>query len=154
MNKYKFFYNGIFSQWHKSSFEIDNIQYNCAEQYMMHQKAMLFGDFEIAEKIMNEEHPRDQKALGRKVKNFDVNVWNEKAKDIVYKGNYAKFKKDPLLLSALLETSGTLVEASPYDCVWGIGLSMNDERIHDPKNWLGTNWLGEVLTKLRDSFKS
>lgn len=154
-NQYVFFYGGPFSQWLGCDFKVDGVTYNCAEQYMMHQKALTFGDTEIAAQIMRERHPRDQKALGRKVRNFDAKKWNEVARDIVYKGNYAKFQQNKGLLYALNETKGKLlVEASPTDKIWGIGLSTDDERRHDPANWRGTNWLGEVITKVREDLEA
>lgn len=121
----------------------------------MHKKALLFNDQEIAKQIMSKEHPRNQKALGRQVRNFDVDIWNRYARDIVYQGNYAKFQQNPNLLDKLFETKDSiLVEASPVDKIWGIGISMTDERRYDANNWLGTNWLGQVLTKVRDDLKS
>jgi ribA/ribD-fused uncharacterized protein len=153
-NKYYFFYKTRhpFSNWHPCKFEDEQgNEYNCSEQYMMAQKALLFGDKEIFEEIMEEPSPKFQKELGRKVKGFDSKIWNDNAKKIVYDGCKLKFEQNPNLLNELLNTNGKyLVEASPYDKVWGIGLGEDDPLIYDPKNWKGTNWLGEVLTKLRD----
>ncbi|BCO16270.1 NADAR family protein_gp217 [Bacillus phage vB_BceM_WH1] len=147
---YTFFWGGIFSQWHKSKFEVDGITFNCAEQYMMYQKALLFGDEEVAKKILTKSNPRDQKDLGRKVKGFVEETWNKHAKEIVYKGNYAKFTQNPELLKGLKATGQTLlVEASPHDDIWGIGLDEKTARKTPEKDWKGTNWLGEVLTNLR-----
>jgi ribA/ribD-fused uncharacterized protein len=154
--KFTFFYRSAspFSQWYSGFFEADGIAYNCAEQYMMHQKAVLFGDAEMAEKILQAKTPSEQKALGRKVRNFDAQVWNENAKKLVYQGNYAKFKNNPKLLEVLMATDGTtLVEASPTDKIWGIGLDENDARAYSRETWQGTNWLGEVLTQLREDLK-
>jgi ribA/ribD-fused uncharacterized protein len=118
---------------------------------MMYHKAKLFGDTVIASEILKTTDPGEQKALGRKVKDFDPIIWEKNAKQIVYDGCKLKFTQNHKLLNVLLQTKGTLlVEASPYDKVWGIGLGEDDPLIHDPKNWKGTNWLGEVLTKLRD----
>jgi ribA/ribD-fused uncharacterized protein len=104
-------------------------------------------------KIMAATHPREQKALGREVKNFDKAKWDAVARDIVYKGNEAKFSQNADYMAALMATKGTvLVEASPTDDIWGIKIGLDDARKADPKNWKGTNWLGEVLTKLRDNF--
>jgi len=152
--KFTFFYKTRhpFSNWHPCQFKDDEgNEYNCSEQYMMAQKAKMFCDQEILELIMEAKHPRDQKSLGRKVRGFNSDAWTANAKQLVYDGCYLKFTQNPSLLKTLLETKGTLlVEASPYDKIWGIGLGEDDPRIHDPKNWQGTNWLGEVLTKLRD----
>jgi ribA/ribD-fused uncharacterized protein len=153
-NKYTFFYKTRhpFSNWHPCSFEDkEGNQYSCSEQYMMAQKALLFGDKEIFEEIMDEPNPKFQKELGRKVKGFDSKIWNDNAKRIVYEGCKLKFEQNEKLLKVLLDTKGTfLVEASPYDRIWGIGLGEDDPAIHDPANWNGLNWLGEVLTDLRD----
>jgi ribA/ribD-fused uncharacterized protein len=152
--QYYFFYKTRhpFSNWHPCTFEDEQgNEYNCSEQYMMAQKALLFGDKEIFEKIMGTPDPRTQKELGRAVKGFNSKIWEENAKRIVYDGCKLKFEQNPKLLNELLNTNGReLVEASPYDRVWGIGLAEDDPRIHDPKNWQGTNWLGEVLTQLRE----
>lgn len=155
MNKqYTFFYKtrSPFSNWHPAIFEDeDGVEYNCTEQYMMYQKAKLFGDHETATEILDAMDPREQKALGRKVKGFVSSIWEANAKSIVYDGCKLKFTQNPHLLQKLFDTEGTLlVEASPYDKIWGIGLGEDDPRIHDPKNWQGTNWLGEILTRLRD----
>lgn len=151
--QFTFFYKSDhpFSQWYMSDFEIDGIQFNCAEQYMMYAKAQLFADQEMSEKILGAEHPRKHKAYGRLVKGFDSATWNDEAKDIVYKANYAKFTQNPNLQKFLLKTAGTtLVEASRSDAIWGIGLGEEDPARFDRNQWQGKNWLGQVLTKLRD----
>ena len=149
--KFTCFWNGPFSQWCDAEFEVDGIKYNCAEQYMMAEKARLFEDQDTLEKIMASKFPREQKKLGRAVKNFDEDKWNNVAKDVVYKGSYAKFTQNKRLMDRLIETKGTtLVEASPYDRIWGIGLGEFDPNAYDRSKWQGKNWLGEVLTKLRE----
>jgi len=156
MNEEKFtlFYGGPFSQWFISDFEVDDVTYNCAEQYMMAMKANMFTDFDTYYKIMEATNPKEQKALGRKVKNFNENAWNKKAKLIVYNGNYSKFTQNSMLRSTLLSTKGTtLVEASPYDAIWGIKLNAKDPRCLSRDTWKGTNWLGEILTKVRDELE-
>ncbi len=121
----------------------------------MHQKAIVFGDTEIAEKILKARTPREQKALGRKVRNFDTQVWNDVAKKVVYTANYAKFTQNKKLLDELTATDGTtLVEASPTDTIWGIGLDAQDALAYSRETWRGTNWLGEVLTQLREDLKA
>lgn len=149
--KFTFFYGGPFSQWHKSTFFIDGIAYSHAEQYMMAEKARLFGDIESLNKIMSSKDPKEQKSLGKNVKPYDDNKWNSVAKQVVYKGNMAKFTQNENLKKILLDTEGTtLVEASPVDRKYGVGLAENDPLIQDRKNWRGTNWLGEVLTQVRE----
>lgn len=152
--KYTFFYKTRhpFSNWHPCRFtDPDGIKYNCSEQYMMAEKAKLFEDEVIREMILESGDPRDQKDLGRRIADFDTTVWSLNAKEIMYKGLYLKFTQNEKLLAALMETRGTLiVEAAKDDKIWGIGLGEDDPKIHDRKNWQGTNWLGEVLTQLRD----
>lgn len=140
-----------FSQWHRVQFEVKGHRFVCAEQYMMHGKAVLFGDAEVASRILASASPKTHKALGRKVQNFDDAVWKRERERIVYEGNHAKFTQNPELLKLLLATAGTeLVEASPMDRIWGVGLSAEDPRIQDPSRWRGQNLLGQVLTRLRE----
>lgn len=156
MHKFTFFWqqSSPFSQWHLAKFTLAGYTYNCCEQYMMHQKALLFGDEDIAKKVMLALEPKNHKRFGRLVKGFDKEVWEANAKRIVYEANHAKFTQNAHLLKQLMKTKGTtLVEASPHDTIWGVGLSANDPRIQDPSKWLGTNWLGEVLTQLRNDLQ-
>lgn len=150
-NNYVFFWGGCFSQWYPSKFVIDNVEYCCAEQYMMAKKALLFEDIDSFNKIMSTKNPRKQKEFGRAVKNFDVEKWNAVCRDYVYDGNYAKFTQNSALLRELLSYKTEIfVEASPEDKLYGIGLSADDPRSWDKKTWLGSNWLGETITKVRD----
>ena len=145
-----FFWHGWPSQWHPSTFEIGGITYSCCEQYMMAEKARLFGDEATLEKIMATASPKEQKALGREVSPFDGAKWTRVCRDIVYRGNLAKFSQNADLLAQLLATGDKiLVEASPTDLVWGIGLAAKDEKATDPSQWRGKNWLGEALIQVR-----
>jgi ribA/ribD-fused uncharacterized protein len=149
--EFTFFWHGILSQWHKCRFVIGGVEYNCAEQFMMAEKARIFNDPDSLREIMRAKDPADQKRLGRNVKNFIKDKWEKVARGAVYQSNYAKFKQNKDLRDALFTTKGTtLVEASPYDQIWGIGLKMNDERALSRKTWKGKNWLGEVLTQVRE----
>jgi ribA/ribD-fused uncharacterized protein len=140
-----------FSQWYPCTFTVGENTFSCAEQFMMHGKAMLFRDTESAAKILAAAHPRQHKALGRKVTPFDDAVWKRERVAIVRAGSHAKFTQNADLLEKLLATAGTtLVEASPYDKIWGIGLAASDERAQDPAQWKGQNLLGKILTELRD----
>jgi len=140
-----------FSQWHPSEFLVEGARFLCAEQYMMHGKARLFGDAEVAAEILAARTPKQHKALGRKVRGFDGSRWEQERERIVYEGNHAKFTQNPALLTVLLATVGTeLVEASPLDRIWGVGLGAEDPRIQDPSTWRGLNLLGKVLTRLRE----
>lgn len=153
--KFFYFWSGPFSQWAKSPFVINGEKYNCAEQYMMAEKARVFKDWATEQKIMSADTPDLQKSLGRMVRPFDEQVWFSVAKRIVYTGNYFKFTQNKKYFDELLDTDGyTLVEASPVDRLWGIGLAENDERARSRDTWQGKNWLGEILTNLREDLKN
>ena len=142
------------SQWYNCMFEIDGIKYYTAEQYMMSQKALAFNDKETYSKIMEEKEPREYKKLGRQVKNFDSTIWDKKKFEAVIKGNIAKFSQNEKLKEFLLNTQEKiLVEASPYDKIWGIGMDENDKDILDPSKWKGENLLGKALMKVREIIK-
>jgi ribA/ribD-fused uncharacterized protein len=148
---YVFFWGGICSQWYASEFKIDGQKYSCAEQYMMYKKALLFEDEEVANAIMRTQNPREQKALGRKVRGFDKDKWEEVCREYVYEANYAKFTQNPKLLEELMSYGDReIVEASPEDKIWGIGLHETDERVHDKSQWQGTNWLGEAIMRAKE----
>ena len=150
MSKFVFFWGGPFSQWAYSPFEINGRRFVTAEQWMMWNKAMMFGDTEIADKILATDDPREQKKLGRKVQGFDDKIWMEMAYQFVVQGNRAKFTQNEKFRDALKTTIGkVLVEASPYDKRWGIGLAETAPGINDPANWKGENLLGEAITEVR-----
>ena len=139
-----------FSQWFPVGFTIDKIYYKTAEHYMMAEKARLF-DASMIESILKASTPNEVKKLGRKVKNFDDKIWNEEAFGAVVRGNMAKFSQNYKLKSFLLSTKNKiLVEASPYDKVWGIGMIAEDERAINPIKWDGKNKLGFALMVVRD----
>lgn len=156
-NRFYYFYETKhpFSQWYKCKFELNGCKFSSAEQFMMYSKANLFNDSESAKMILSTSNTRKQKEIGRKVKGFNKEKWNKKALEIVYEGNYEKFNQNEELKKVLLSTKGhMIVEASPYDKIWGIGLSEEDSQISNILNWQGTNWLGIVLTELRQEFLS
>lgn len=155
--KFTFFFHqsSPFSQWYICEFEENGIIFNCMEQYMMFHKAILFGNYDVALRIKNIKYnPREYKRIGRKeIKNFNSKIWDINKRLIVTKGNILKFSQNPKLKIELLSTKDTtLVEASPYDKIWGCGLSQEDSRIHNPRNWTGQNLLGDILTEIRDGF--
>mgnify|MGYP002634293050 CR=1 FL=1 len=138
------------SQWFEAPFIIDGEDYPTAEHYMMASKAALFGDDALLETILDSETPGEAKALGRKVRGFDHGVWEAHRIEIVVAGNVAKFSQNPGLLSFLLNTrERVLVEASPKDRIWGIGLSEHDEDAYQPQQWRGLNLLGFALMEAR-----
>jgi ribA/ribD-fused uncharacterized protein len=149
---YEFFYasKSPFSQWHRCEFsDLSGVRFSSAEQYMMYQKAMLFGDRDSAKKILATDNQCDIKALGRKIKNFDEARWVANRETIVIAGNVLKFSQNRLLLDRLLATgSKFMVEASPYDNIWGIGMS-RERAIITPVHLWGTNLLGKCLNQVR-----
>ena len=153
---YLFFYghqpntpHGYLSQWYPCAFKDDEGHSFCsAEQFMMYQKAMLFKDAEIAKKVLRSKVQKTIKGLGRQVKGFDEKTWATKREEIVFNGNYYKFTQNKGLLRALLGIPiGTVfVEASPTDCIWGIGFS-SAMALNNKNKW-GLNLLGKALTQL------
>lgn len=121
----------------------------------MAKKALLFSYFDSYRAIMLETKPSYQKALGKKVKGFDKEIWETYCRKYVYDGNYAKFTQNPKMKLELLATGDKeIVEASPEDVIWGIGLGENNPLAWDKATWKGTNWLGiavmQVRTKVRE----
>ena len=144
-----------FSQWYPAPFTVDGVEYKTAEHWMMAQKALLFDDEKSFDKIIASKTPAEAKKLGRLVLRFDEIVWNAKGFDIVKQGNIHKFNQHPAFAEYLLGTGEkVLVEASPVDTIWGIGLSMESEYIKNIYSWRGLNLLGFVLMEVRDFLKS
>jgi hypothetical protein len=154
-NGYVLFWGGWPSQWHPSNFEIEKVRYNCAEQYMMAEKARLFGDQSSLKKIMASRSPKDQKQFGRNVAGFVEQKWTSVCRDVVYRGNLAKFFQNEDLRQILLSTgTTTIVEASPHDKIWGIGLDRHDPDAMRPSKWKGKNWLGEAIMRVRAELRA
>jgi ribA/ribD-fused uncharacterized protein len=146
---------GCLSQWWPSPFTVDGIAFATAEHYMMWRKAVLFRDRATAERILAAGHPHAAKTLGGRVAGFDQQVWNEHRVPIVVAGNQAKFSQHPQLRAFLLGTGQrVLVEASPMDRIWGIGLTHDDPAAAEPAKWRGLNLLGFALMQVRDTLRS
>eukprot|EP00931_Biecheleriopsis_adriatica_P049339 TRINITY_DN28540_c0_g1_i1.p1 TRINITY_DN28540_c0_g1~~TRINITY_DN28540_c0_g1_i1.p1 ORF type:complete len:193 (-),score=48.56 TRINITY_DN28540_c0_g1_i1:401-979(-) len=147
-----------FDQWTPCKFEVDGILYNCAEQYMMAEKARLFGDERTRQAILKEFHPLKQKNLASAkgtLTGFDQAVWDQECYGIVLKGNMAKYSQNLDLQDALLMTGEKqLVEASPQDSIWGIGLGMADAQATSSAKWPGKNLLGKVLMDVRTQLRA
>jgi ribA/ribD-fused uncharacterized protein len=157
--EFYFFWKHRFGQWTMRDMVVDGVTYCCCEQYMMAEKARLFSDDVVLAKIMASRNPKQIKDLGREVKGMsgpkwdasDKAKWDAAARPVVVKGNMAKFSQHDDLKGMLLSTLGKiLVEASPSDTIWGIGLVADDPRAMDMKQWRGTNWLGYALMDVRD----
>lgn len=138
------------SNWFPAPFEHEGRRYPTTEHYMMAGKAMLFDDELMLEKILAAPTPKTAKSLGRKVQGFDDATWRAHRDEIVAEGNLAKFSQHEEMGLFLLGTGEkVLVEASPMDKIWGIGLKMSDARAYDPRQWQGQNRLGFVLMQVR-----
>lgn len=162
INNYHFFYKARspLTNWWMEDFEVPmidkngkyiSLKFNCSEKYMMYMKAVHFGDFTTALEILKKEKPSEQKALGREVKGFDNAIWERDREFIVYNVLKDKFTySSNKTKNYLKNTAGyTLVEASPKDLIWGIGMLEDDPGVEDETNWKGLNLLGKLLTKVR-----
>jgi ribA/ribD-fused uncharacterized protein len=144
----------LFSQWWRCTFEVDGQAYTTAEQLMMAGKARCFGDDEALAQILATDDPAEVKRLGRTVRGFDEKVWAAQRFELVTRGNVAKFGQEPSYRAYLLATGDdVLVEASPHDKIWGIGLGVEDARAADPRKWQGKNLLGFALMKARATLR-
>ncbi|MEU2790687.1 NADAR family protein [Streptomyces sp. NPDC007100] len=138
------------SQWWPSPFTVDGVRYATAEHWMMACKARLFDDAEAERRAIAAGHPKQAKDAGRSVRGFDHGLWERHRFAYVAEGSVHKFGQDDALRAYLLGTnSRVLVEASPLDRIWGIGLAADDERAQDPARWRGLNLLGFALMEAR-----
>ncbi|MCX4328011.1 MAG: NADAR family protein [Lachnospiraceae bacterium] len=146
--------NGYLSNWYLSGFIVDGIKFSSMEQYMMYQKAVLFGDARIAGEILKTSDAGKIKAYGRKVSGYNDAIWNGARQIIVYNGLLEKFGQNMELKEMLLKTEGhILAECAVRDKIWGIGISMKDENRFDINKWRGQNLLGFALMEARRSLK-
>lgn len=155
--EFKTFYGSkcVFSNFYPSKFVIDEIEYNCVEQFFQFQKAIVFEADDTAMKILGSTSPKYQKQLGRKgIPYFDSKIWNQKCNDVMLVGLMAKFSQNPELKQVLLDSNeAILVEASPTDKYWGIGLSANHPDTRNPEKWPGHNHLGFALMQTRKTLR-
>ncbi len=146
---------GCLSQWYPGAFEVDGIRYPTAEHWMMAQKALLFDDNEVFQQICAAATAPEAKKLGRAVRNYQDEIWVAHRFEIVKTGNGHKFSQNEALRTFLLQTKQrVLVEASPVDPIWGIGMAADHPRVHDPANWQGLNLLGFALMEVRDQLSA
>jgi ribA/ribD-fused uncharacterized protein len=144
-----------FSQWFESPFKLNGLTYKTTEHWMMSQKAKLFGNFDLIDKIIHCDNPAEAKEFGRQVINFDDMIWNQHRFEIVKLGNIHKFNQNKDLGDYLIQTNDRIiVEASPTDLIWGIGLSKDSEAIDNIYAWRGLNLLGFALMEVRDFLNS
>jgi len=143
----------VYSNWFQIPYTNNDQEYACVEQEFMHQKALLFGDNEIAEKIMSTSSPQLMKKLGRRVHNFSQSEWDKHKYEIVKSACLAKFYQNPALAKSLMATGNcTIVEASPFDTIWGIGFSRSTA-LNTQKYW-GQNLLGKILMEIREILRN
>ena len=141
----------VCSQWYPATFATEGQRFRTAEHYMMWSKALAFGDYDTAELVLASDHPRAAKALGRRVANLHEPTWEALRFDVVVRANLAKFAQHETLRAWLISTApALLVEASPSDRVWGIGLDEADPDARRPERWRGQNLLGLALCRVRD----
>ena len=146
--------NGYLSNWYLSSFIVAGRSYSSMEQYMMEQKALLFGDTTIAGQIMETDDVARIKELGRLVSGYDDHIWNGVRQIVIYEGLLAKFSQNVELKEQLLATGdAVLAECAVKDRIWGIGLSMTDPDRHNTAKWKGQNLLGYALMMVRRALK-
>ncbi len=143
------------SQWYPASFVVDDVVYQTSEHWMMACKARLFNDHEALEKIIRAAEPREAKAIGRTVRNFDDKIWKSHAREFVTVGNVEKFAQNHDMLKFLLSTGdAVIVEAAPRDQIWGIGLGQDNPKALDPSTWRGQNLLGFALMDARSILRA
>lgn len=143
-------------QWWRSRFKHEGVYFKTAEHAMMYGKAKLFNDQKAMKAILEEDKPHVAKSIGRQVENFDNEQWDDYSYDLVRDLNYQKFNQDPRLKRWLLglPDNTLLVEASPYDRIWGIGLEdLGQPEISDYRNWVGLNKLGFAVTEVMQRLK-
>jgi ribA/ribD-fused uncharacterized protein len=139
-----------FSQWYDSPFIESDLKFLTAEHYMMHAKAVLFGDLAAATKVLSAKTPGEAKAIGREIQGFNEEQWLKNRFEIVVNANLAKFSYNSELRHFLINTGDrVLVEASPVDKIWGIGLAKDDPLAENPRGWQGLNLLGYALMEVR-----
>ncbi|KAG8715632.1 hypothetical protein FRC11_002184 [Ceratobasidium sp. 423] len=145
--------HGYLSQWHTSPFTDGTYSYENAEQYMMHRKGILFApDSPITSAILETTNPRGIKALGRMIPNFDETIWKRERLNIVTEGSRLKFRQSEALKAQLLATGDKeLVEASPFDRIWGVGFGAKKAPMKRDK-W-GENLLGKALMAVRQELR-
>lgn len=151
-----YFYGGpaIYSNFWPCKFTNGLVDFTTTEQAFMYHKALMMGDNTTASKILNTAHPKDCKQLGREIKNYDDELWSEIRFGVMVYVNALKFSQNPDFSKELMETGDRiLVEASPYDKIWGIGLGLNNPDVYDESKWQGQNLLGKALILVREELK-
>jgi ribA/ribD-fused uncharacterized protein len=143
--------HSLFSNFHSINFKVEGIIYCCTEQYFQRAKALFFGDYDTAHKIMDETDPHQINVLGKKVKGYQKDVWDKQAYRVLKQANVFKYRQNPPAAKALLNTGARLIgEASP-DKLYGTGIRLTSNQANDTSKWHGKNWMGKILTEIRSS---
>lgn len=143
------------SQWYPAPFSEAGRTYATAEHYMMAGKATLFRDEEMLARVLAAASPAAAKKFGRQVRGFEDRVWRAHRADLVARGSELKFRQHAELRAFLLATGDrVIVEASPRDAIWGIGMSESNPASKDPARWRGLNLLGFALMRARDALRA
>lgn len=144
----------VFSNFYRKPFLHKGIKFNWSEQAVMYRKAMFFGAKDVAEEILEADNSMDCKQLGRSRRiPFKEEIW-EQERELIYKEVLVDKFSIPELKKEILSTEDKiLVEASPFDYIWGVGLGEDDPRILEPKQWKGLNLLGKVLMEVREHLR-
>lgn len=165
-DQYVFFYKDWLSNYQKTNFIwaltfpakiAGGLKFTSTEQGFMYAKAMFFKDYKTSDKILKTDNPAECRKLGRQVKGYDDKEWEKVRYDIFYSLNLAKYTQDKNLQSKLLDhqfDGKIFVEASPIDKIWGIGYSEDNPNIEFTQIYWGKNYLGRILTNIRNRFKS
>ena len=155
-DKYVLFHGSFLSNWYPCSIEYEGMSFHCSEQLYMWFKAKYFKDEEIADKILKCTHAREAKDLGRQVKGFDKEIWDEISFGYMLYSVYLKFKQNSNLRNELFKIGEgrKFVEGSPVDTIWGVGIDYRDMKIRDEKNWKGQNKLGQCLDYVYNELKN
>ena len=162
-DKHVFFYTEWLSNFFRANFKYtsrfngEEHEFFCTEQAFMYEKAICFGDTATAKKILQSGTPMDAKELGRQVKPFDTDTWEQYRYDVMVAVNKEKYLQNPDLLKRLMDPKfdgKTFVEASPIDGIWGIRMPQGTPGIDDEANWRGRNLLGKALTEVRDCLRA
>ena len=147
--------NGYLSNWYMSEFNFNGIKYSSMEQYMMHQKAKLFGDEIMASKILKEHDVAKVKRMGREVKGFDNKIWDANKINIITAGLIEKFSQNSELREKLLGTGDALLaEMAVRDKIWATGVSLKSSNKYKPETWTGQNLLGKCLMSARETIRN
>ena len=143
--------HGFLSNWSFHALKENHLIFKTAEHYLMYYKALTMGDGDVARRILESGNPREARSLGKSVKNWDEEKWEREREKIMFQALWLKASQHADVKRQLLATEGKIIaEASPYDAIWGIGLSSQDKKALDVKNWVGKNLLGKTWMKVRE----